>query len=82
MISKTLSVSAARKLRSDPGFPHISLLEMSHARPSFLTVFSITQSGYLITQFRICDITDLEILVKSKSIKGSLEIILFEWYKK
>jgi hypothetical protein len=30
--SKTHSVSPARKLRSIPGFPHISLKEMSHAR--------------------------------------------------
>ena len=41
--SKTRSVSPARKLRSDPGFPHISFLEMFHARPALLTVFSTTQ---------------------------------------
>jgi hypothetical protein len=48
--SKTRSVSPARKLRSDPGFPHISLREMSHARPALLTVFSTTQSDHSITQ--------------------------------
>jgi len=48
MISKTRSVSPARKLRSDPGFPHISPREMYHARPSLLTVFSITQSDHSI----------------------------------
>jgi hypothetical protein len=41
--SKTHSVSPARNLRSDPGFPHISILEMSHARSALLTVFSTTQ---------------------------------------
>jgi hypothetical protein len=61
MISKTLSVSPARKLRSVPGFPHISPWEMYHARPALLTVFSITQSDHSITPLRIQDITDLEI---------------------
>ena len=46
VISKTLSVSPARKLRSDPGIPHISQQEMSHARPALLTVFSTTQLGH------------------------------------
>ncbi len=50
VIAKTRSVSPARKLRSDPGFPHISPLEMYHARPALLTVFSTTQLGHLITQ--------------------------------
>jgi len=52
VISKTLSVSPARKLRSDPGFPHISRWEMYHARPALLTVFSTTQLEHSITQ---CD---------------------------
>jgi hypothetical protein len=50
MVSKTLSVSPARKLRSDPGFPHISLREMSHAHPALLTVFSTTQTDLKIAQ--------------------------------
>ncbi len=45
---KTHAVSPARKLRSDPGFPHISFEEMFHARPALLTVFSITQLEHLI----------------------------------
>jgi hypothetical protein len=49
VISKTLSVSPARKLRSVPGFSHISLREMYHARPALLTVFSTTQLEHLIT---------------------------------
>ncbi len=60
MISKTRSVSPARKLRSDPGFPHIYLREMYHARPALLTVFSITQLGHLITLLSIHDIADLK----------------------
>jgi hypothetical protein len=48
--SKTRSVSPARKLRSDPGFPHISPREMSHARPALLTVFSTTQLDHLKPQ--------------------------------
>jgi hypothetical protein len=71
MISKTLSVSPARKLRSDPGFPHISPKEMYHARPALLTVFSITQSDHSITLLSILDIVDLEMLpllsIKSQS---------------
>jgi hypothetical protein len=62
MISKTLSVSPARKLRSDPGFPHISPKEMYHACPALLTVFSITQSDHSITLLSILDIVDLEML--------------------
>ncbi len=46
VISKTRSVSPARKLRSNPGFPHISPWEMYHARPALHTVFSTTQLGY------------------------------------
>ena len=53
LISKTHSISPAWKLRSDPGFPHISHWEMYHARPSLLTVFSITQSDHSITLSRI-----------------------------
>jgi hypothetical protein len=49
MISKTLSVSPARKLRSIPGLPHISYREMHHAHSALHTVFSITQSDHLIT---------------------------------
>jgi len=49
VISKTLSVSPARKLRSVPGFPHISPWEMYHARPALLTVFSTTQLEHLIS---------------------------------
>jgi len=60
MILKTLSVSPARKLLSVPGFPHISLWEMYHARSALLTVFSITQSDHSTTLLRIHDITDLE----------------------
>jgi hypothetical protein len=60
MISKTLSVSPARKLRSDPGFPHISPREIYLARPALLTVFSITQSDHSITLLSIHDITDLK----------------------
>jgi hypothetical protein len=59
MISKTLSVSPARKLRSVPGFPHISPREMYHARPALLTVFSITQLGHTITLLSIHNIMDL-----------------------
>jgi len=50
VISKTRSVPPARKLRSDPGFPHISLREMYHARPALLTVFSTTQLELSIMQ--------------------------------
>jgi hypothetical protein len=60
MISKTRSVSPARKLRSDPGFPHISPKEMCHARPALLTVFSIIQSEHSITLMSIQDNTDFE----------------------
>jgi hypothetical protein len=67
MISETRSVSPARKLRSDPGFPHISPREMRHARPALLTVFSITQSDHLITLFSLHDIKDLEMLIFVKS---------------
>jgi hypothetical protein len=63
MISKTLSVSPARKLRSDPGFPHISLQEMYHARPALLTVFSITQSDHLIMHSSDRASTDLEMQI-------------------
>jgi len=45
VIAKTLSVSPARKLRSVPGFPHISSREMHHARPALHTVFCATQLG-------------------------------------
>jgi hypothetical protein len=62
MISKTLSVSPARKFTSDPGFPHISSREMCHARPSPLTVFSITQSDHSIALLRLHDNADLEML--------------------
>jgi len=62
MISKTRSVSPARKLRSDPGFPHISSKEMYHARPALLTVFFITQSDHSITLLSIHGNTDLEML--------------------
>jgi hypothetical protein len=64
MISKTRSVFPAWKLRSDPGFPHISLREMYHARPSLLTVFSITQSDHSITLSSIHNLTDLEIVIE------------------
>jgi hypothetical protein len=50
VIAKTLSVSPARKLRSVPGFPHISHREMYHARPALHTVFSTTQLGHSIAQ--------------------------------
>jgi hypothetical protein len=62
--SKTRSVSPARKLRSDPGFPHISSREMYHARQALLTVFYITQSDHSITFMSIHDITDLEKLLE------------------
>ena len=54
VISKTLSVSPARKLRSVPGFPHISLREMYHARPALHTVFSTTQLEPSKTQCDSC----------------------------
>jgi len=54
VIAKTRSVSPARKLRSDPVFPHISPRKMYHACPSLLTVFSTTQLGHLITQCGLC----------------------------
>ncbi len=66
MISKTRSVSPARKLRSDPGFPHISHREMYHARPALLAVFSITQPDHSITLLSIYDITDLEMQAASQ----------------
>jgi len=68
MISKTRSVSPARKLRSDPGFPHIYLREMYHARPALLTVFSIKQPDHSITLLSIHDITDLEMLAASQGV--------------
>jgi hypothetical protein len=43
MKTKFREVTPERKLRSDPGFPHTSLREMSHTRPALLTVFSTTQ---------------------------------------
>jgi len=64
MISKTLSVSPARKLRSDPGCPQISPREIYHARPALLTVFSITQSDHSISLLSVHDITDLNMLHK------------------
>jgi len=60
MIAKTLSVSPARKLRSDPDFPHISPWEMCHARPALLTVFSTTQSDHSTVLSSIYIIKDLE----------------------
>ncbi|MEE9501728.1 MAG: hypothetical protein V3V48_06605, partial [Candidatus Aminicenantaceae bacterium] len=54
VISKTLSVSPARKLRSVPGFPHISPWEMYHACSALLTVFSTTYLEHLITQCDSC----------------------------
>jgi len=60
MISKTRSVSPARKLRSDPGFPHISPREMYHTRTALLTVFSITQFDHKIALLSIQAITDSE----------------------
>jgi hypothetical protein len=63
VISKTLSVSPARKLRSVPGFPHISPWEMYHARSALLTVFSTTQLGHSILLLSIHAITVLEILL-------------------
>jgi hypothetical protein len=57
MLSKTkfLSVSPAMKLRSVPGFPHISPWEMYHARPALHTVFSNKQLDHLIEllEFRL-----------------------------
>ncbi len=53
VISKTRSVSPARKLRSVAGFSHISSREMCHARPALHTVFSTTQLGHLIEILRI-----------------------------
>ena len=45
-------------------FSHISLREIYPARPSLLTVFSITQSDHLIMLLSIHDITDSEILTR------------------
>jgi STE24 endopeptidase len=52
--TKFRSVSPARKLRSDPGFPHTSLREMSHARPALITVFSTTQFDHSIAKMISC----------------------------
>ena len=60
MTSKTRSVSPARELRSDLGFPHVSPWEIPHARPALLAVSSITQFDIIITPSSIIDITDLE----------------------
>ena len=59
VISKTLSVSLARKLRSIPGFPHISLWEIYHARPALYTVFSTAQSRALNNALGILTITEI-----------------------
>jgi hypothetical protein len=61
MIAKTRSLSPARKLRSIPGLPHISLREMSHARPALHTVFSTIQLE-LLKPNKILAITVLEML--------------------
>jgi hypothetical protein len=60
--TKFREVSPARKLRSDPGFPHTSLRELSHARPALLTVFSTTQLDHSITQSDFMPFTVLDML--------------------
>jgi len=78
MISKTRSIPPAWKLRSDPGFPQISLKEMSHARPALLMVFSITQSDHLLLLSRFHSITDFGKQINFLKVlsKGSSEIII------
>jgi len=75
VISKTLSVSPARKLRSVPGFPHISLREMYHARPALHTVFSTTQLGHSITRISTQAITDLRMLPVIIPVPGEISLI-------
>jgi hypothetical protein len=52
--TKFREVSSPGKLRSIPDFPHISLWEMSHARPVLHTVFSTTQLKLSISDSDPC----------------------------
>ena len=58
----TLCFPSEETLLGRGGCPHISPWKMYHARPSLLTVFSITQSDPSITLTCIHDITDLDIV--------------------
>jgi len=62
MASKTRSVSPARKLRSDPGFHHISTKEMYYASPALLTVFSTTYPDHLILLISVVPRTKFDIM--------------------
>jgi hypothetical protein len=58
-ISKTLSVSPARKLRSVSGLPHISPWEMYHARPALLTVLEMLRRAEISMEYRSSKLSPL-----------------------
>jgi hypothetical protein len=81
--TKFREVSPARKLRSVPGFHHISLREMSHARPALLTVFSTLNWNtnnvmrLLVSQFWKCFYDDVMIQVSTKNFeKGETAVFV------